>query len=133
MATTTAAQRRRAAKEEYDAYLATCPTRQLLDVLSNKWVTLVLSALSRGPQRHSDLARTIAGVSQKMLTQTLRSLERDGLVTRTVTVQVPIRVDYRLTPLGEDFAPVMMQVKRWAEANMGAVIAAREIYDTRPA
>src|SRR2546430_12115448 len=78
MATKTATQRRHEARVSYDAFLAACPTRQLLDTLSNKWVCLVLTALGDGPQRHSDLKRAIAGVSQKMLTQTLRELERDG-------------------------------------------------------
>jgi DNA-binding HxlR family transcriptional regulator len=96
----TAAQRRAAEKSDYDAFLARCPSRQLLDRISDKWVTLVLAALSDGPQRYSELARRIAGVSQKMLTQTLRSLERDGLVTRTVTATVPVTVSYELTELG---------------------------------
>ena len=82
MPTRTAAQRREEAAREYDAFLASCPARQLLDRISDKWVTLILTALAEGPQRYSDLSRRIAGVSQKMLTQTLRSLERDGLLTR---------------------------------------------------
>jgi DNA-binding HxlR family transcriptional regulator len=72
----------------------------VLDALSDKWVTLVLTALARGPRRYSELARTIAGVSQKMLTQTLRSLERDGLVARTVIPTVPVTVSYELTEHG---------------------------------
>ena len=80
MPTMTAAQRRAADKAAYDVFLAQCPSRQLLDRLSDKWVTLHPGRARRGPQRYSQLARTIAGVSQKMLTQTLRTLERDGLV-----------------------------------------------------
>lgn len=129
MATATAAQRRKRAKEEYDAFLAECPTRELLDVLSDKWLGLVIAALGEGPMRHSELARRIAGVSQKMLTQTLRKLERDGLVTRTVTPSVPVRVDYALTPLGRDLAPVLTAIKTWAEAHMDEVRAARAAYD----
>ena len=125
MATRTAAQRRAEAKVEYNAMNALCPTRQLLDVLSDKWVCLVLCALMRGPARHSEIARQIAGVSQKMLTQTLRSLEADGFITRTVTAEVPVRVDYELTALGQDFAPVMVAIKAWAEAHMDEVLAAR--------
>jgi DNA-binding HxlR family transcriptional regulator len=102
MPTRTAQQRRRAAKADYDAYLATCPSRQLLSALADKWVALVLNALRDGTLRHAELARRIAGVSQKMLTQTLRSLERDGLVARAVTPAVPVRVDYELTALGRD-------------------------------
>jgi Predicted transcriptional regulators len=88
MATTTAAQRREHERAAYNAYVAECPSRQVLDALSDKWVTLVLTALADAPRRYSELSRTIAGVSQKMLTQTLRMLERDGLVTRTITASV---------------------------------------------
>ena len=125
----TASQRRKEAKLAYDAFLACCPSRQLLDVLSDKWVCLIVSALSTGPKRHAELARIIAGVSQKMLTQTLRSLERDGLVKRTVTAAVPVRVDYELTALGRDFMGVVAAVKRWAEGHMTEVLASRKSYD----
>ena len=129
MPTQTAAQRRRAARIEYDAFLATCPSRQLVDRISDKWVTLVLPALADGPQRYSDLARRIAGVSQKMLTQTLRSLERDGLVTRQVTPSVPVRVDYELTPLGHNLMQLLSAIKHWAELHMDEVLEARATYD----
>jgi DNA-binding HxlR family transcriptional regulator len=125
MSTRTAAERREERKASYNAMLATCPTRQLLEVLADKWVALVLTALSDGPRRHGELRTQIAGVSQKMLTQTLRGLERDGLVTRTVTAAVPVRVDYELTPLGADLAPVIGAIKTWAEAHMDDVLAAR--------
>ena len=129
--TRTAAQRRREAKIAYNAFFAQCPSRQLLDMLANKWVCLVLSALEPGTMRHSELARTIAGVSQKMLTQTLRGLERDGLIARTVTASVPVRVDYALTPLGRDLERVVCQLKRWAETHIEKVHAARQSYDRR--
>ncbi|MER6574416.1 helix-turn-helix domain-containing protein [Nonomuraea sp. NPDC001023] len=129
MATTTAAQRRDQARLAFDAYFAECPSRKLLDRLSDKWVTLVLSALAGGERRYSDLARHIAGVSQKMLTQTLRGLERDGLVARRVTPQVPVRVDYALTPLGESLMPLVIAIKAWAEEHIEDVEAARERYD----
>src|SRR5919199_300404 len=129
MPTMTAAERRARHREQYNAYLATCPARQVLDSLSDKWVTLVLNALSEGPKRYSDLARTIAGVSQKMLTQTLRTLERDGLVSRTVTPAVPVRVDYELTPLGRTLQPVMLAIKSWAETHIEQVESARSNYD----
>jgi DNA-binding HxlR family transcriptional regulator len=130
--TMTAAQRRAAEKIEYDAFLAHCPSRQLLDRLSDKWVTLTLCALEMEPQRYSQLARTIAGVSQKMLTQTLRSLERDGMVTRTVTATVPVTVTYELTDLGRSLLVVFAGLKGWAEAHMGAVLDARASYDAQP-
>ena len=132
MPTMTAAQRRAAEKAEYDAFLADCPSRQLLDRLSDKWVTLALCALETEPQRYSQLARTIAGVSQKMLTQTLRSLERDGMVTRTVTATVPVTVTYELTDLGRSLLVVFGGLKDWAEAHMDAVLDARASYDAQP-
>jgi DNA-binding HxlR family transcriptional regulator len=131
MPTQTAAQIRGQAARQYDAYLASCPARQLVDRISDKWVTLILPALAEGPQRYSDLARTIAGVSQKMLTQTLRSMERDGLVSREVTPSVPVRVDYALTPLGTSLMPLIGHIKDWAETHMDEVAAARVRYDAR--
>lgn len=113
----------------YDAYLAECPARHLLDRISDKWVSLIVNALAEGPQRYSDLARRLASVSQKMLTQSLRNLERDGLLTRTVTPSVPVRVDYALTPLGESLIPLMRAIKAWAEENMDEVLKARAAYD----
>jgi DNA-binding HxlR family transcriptional regulator len=147
MTTTTAAQRRADAKVDYDAFLAGCPSRQLLDRISDKWVALILAALgSDGPQRtvtdcagaarsmrYSELSRRLAGVSQKMLTQTLRSLERDGLITRTVTPTVPVTVTYELTTLGLSLQYVMRGFKDWAETHMDEVLAHRDEYDTRVA
>lgn len=143
MATTTAAQKRAQAKVEYDAFLAQCPSRQLLDRISDKWYTLVLAALRSdgsdrfgtdcagepAPMRYSELSRTLAGVSQKMLTQTLRSLERDGLVTRTVTPTVPVTVTYELTELGMSLQQVMRGLKSWAETHMDDVLEHRATYD----
>ena len=129
MPTQTAAQRRAEARAAYDAYMAACPARDLLERISDKWVTLILNALADGPQRYSDLGRTIAGVSQKMLTQTLRALERDGMVTRTVTPSVPVRVDYELTPLGVSLLPLVQAAKAWAETHIEEVHTARAAYD----
>lgn len=133
MPTLTAAERRAAARADYDAFLAACPSRQVLARISDKWVTLILVALARGPQRYSDLGRTIAGVSQKMLTQTLRTLERDGLVTRTVIASVPARVDYQLTPLGEGLMPAVNAIKTWAEEHIAQIEASRAAYDRKAA
>ena len=146
MTTMTPAQKRAQAKVEYDAFLASCPSRQLLGRISDKWVALVLAALgSDGPHpgqdcvgeprsmRYSELSRRLAGVSQKMLTQTLRSLERDGLLTRTVTPTVPVTVTYELTDLGLSLHDLMRGIKVWAEEHMGEVLANREQYDTRVA
>ncbi|MFE9098079.1 winged helix-turn-helix transcriptional regulator [Streptomyces sp. NPDC007264] len=133
MATRTAARRRSDERAAHDAYLATCPARQLLDRISDKWVSLVLNALADGSLRYSDLNRIIAGVSQKILTQTLRTLERDGLLTRTVTPSVPVRVDYQLTMLGRSLLPLMASIKEWAECHIEEVQTARADYDRRAA
>jgi DNA-binding HxlR family transcriptional regulator len=147
MATTTAAQQRAQAKVEYDAFLAQCPSRQLLDQIADKWVTLVLAALrSDGSHqfgadcageprsmRYSQLSRLLAGVSQKMLTQTLRSLERDGLITRTVVPTVPVTVTYELTDLGLSLHQMMRGLKGWAEMHMDEVLANRATYDNHVA
>ena len=145
MATVTAAQQRAQAKAEYDAFLAACPSRKLLDRISDKWVTLILAALGSDgshqlgagcageprPMRYTELLRLLAGVSQKMLTQTLRSLERDGLITRTVTPTVPVTVTYELTDLGLSLHQLMRGLKTWAETHMDDVLASRAAYDSR--
>ncbi|MGW0432778.1 winged helix-turn-helix transcriptional regulator [Micromonospora sp. NPDC003197] len=129
MVTHTAAHRRKQAGVAYLARLAHCPTHRLLDRIGSKWVSLVLKELADGPRRYGDLARTIAGVTPKMLTETLRGLERDGLVSRSVVAAVPARVDYRLTPLGESLLPVLHVVTLWAEQHIDAIDAARRSYD----
>lgn len=132
MATRTAADRREEARTAYDAFLKECPTSQLLARISDKWVGLVLSALAQAEDRtlrYSDLGRKIPAVSQKMLTQTLRSLERDGLVTRSVTPTVPARVDYRLTELGASLGCLFSSVKHWAENHFDEVNAHRQLHD----
>ena len=133
MPTMTAAARREQAKDDFDAFYEACPSRQVLARLSDKWVTLVLVALGGGDLRYSELSRRIAGVSQKMLTQTLRNLERDGLVTREVTPTVPVTVTYAITPLGESLRAVLGEIKVWAEAHLREVEGARGEYDARVA
>jgi DNA-binding HxlR family transcriptional regulator len=146
MPTKTAGQQRAEAKVEYNAFFAGCPSRQLLDRISDKWVALILAALGSGgphagadcagdpqPMRYSELSRRLAGVSQKMLTQTLRSLERDGMLTRTVTPTVPVTVTYELTDLGLSLHEVMRGIKLWAEAHMDEVLTNREEYDAHVA
>ena len=129
MTTANAAQRRETTRREYNANLAECPGHEVLAALSDKWVTLIISALADGPLRHSELARVVAGATQKMLTQTLRALERDGLVARTATATVPPRVDYGLTDLGYDILPLQRAIKAWAETHIDRVHAARARYD----
>ncbi|SDO49585.1 DNA-binding transcriptional regulator, HxlR family [Nakamurella panacisegetis] len=130
MTTQTVAQQRSDARSEYNAYLAMCPSRNLLDRISDKWVALVLVALGQSDKRYSELSRQLVGVSQKMLTQTLRLLERDGLIRRELTLSVPVRADYSLTPLGRSLLPLLASVKEWAESHMDEVLAARTVYDS---
>jgi DNA-binding HxlR family transcriptional regulator len=129
MATTTAQQRREQDRVVYDAMLEACPTRHVMETIGGKWSALLVHALADGPRRHGQLRTRIAGVSQKMLTQTLRELERDGLVTRTVTPSVPVRVDYALTPLGRTLVPVLGALKDWSETHIEQVLGAREAFD----
>ena len=107
-----------------------CPAVALLSSVSNRWVTQVIGALGmRGSLRYGGLSREIPTVSQKMLTQTLRLLERDGMLIRTVTPTVPVRVDYELSPLGIELYELLLEVKVWAEANVDRVARARQQYD----
>lgn len=125
----TADQKRQQNQAAYNAALEGCPARQLLETISSKWVTLVLLELAEGPRRHGELRRRIPGASQKMLTSTLRMLERDGLVLRHVTASVPVRTDYELSQLGRSLLGVVYGLKDWAESSMHAVESARLGYD----
>ena len=112
-----------------DPYAADCPSRQVLDRIGDRWTVLVMGSLRDGSRRFTELARDVGGISQKMLTQTLRGLERDGLVRRTVHATVPVRVDYELTPLGETLRAPIAALEAWATSHMDDVVAARERYD----
>jgi DNA-binding HxlR family transcriptional regulator len=116
-----------------DAYLSTCPSRKVLEVLANKWTALLIPALRGGPMRFGELRRRLDGITQKSLTQALRTLERDGLVTRTQHLTIPPRVDYALTDLGREAAELLDGLHVWAERNLGAVLEARTTYDARVA
>lgn len=110
---------------------ATCPVRQVLDGISDKWSILVMAALSLSQRRFSELRRDIPDVSQKMLTHTLRKLERDGLVERIVTPTAPPRVDYRLRPLGESLFVRLSNLASWVIENRAEIEVARRAFDTR--
>ncbi|MGY5766662.1 winged helix-turn-helix transcriptional regulator [Brachybacterium sp. DNPG3] len=110
----------------FDPFDRTCPSRGLLDRIGDRWTVLVILTLQDGPHRFSVIRRRIDGVSQKMLTQTLRSLESDGLVTRTVYPEVPPHVEYELSPLGRTLLEPLGALFGWASANMPQVLAARE-------
>ena len=101
----------------------------ILARVGDKWSVMIVVLLGEGPRRFNELRRTVDGISQRMLTLTLRGLERDGLVTRTVTPTIPPRVDYALTELGHSLWPPMRALGEWARANRATVDAARARYD----
>lgn len=110
-----------------NAYCSVCPARAVLDRLASKWTILIVDALSLGPMRYRALHRRIEGVSQKMLTQTLRSLEDDGLVLRTVFSAKSPQVEYALTPLGRTLSEPIGAIRDWAEHHINEVLAARAL------
>lgn len=112
-----------------DAYAAECPTRTVLDRIANKWAALVIGLLADGPLRFNQIRRAVQGLSQKALSQTLKGLERDGLVRRTAFATVPVTVEYALTPLGLTLATLVDGLRLWAEANIDAVQQAQRRYD----
>lgn len=113
----------------FDPYNPDCPSRQLVDRIGDRWTILVIGVLSAGPARHAELTRQVAGISPKMLSQTLKGLERDGLITRSVHADTPPRVVYELTDRGATLGPVLLAVEHWARANMHAVLESRRTFD----
>ena len=112
-------------KTPYNVYAAMCPTRQALDRIADKWTVLIVGSLAERPHRFGELRRAIDGISQKMLTQTLRSLELDGLVARRVKPTVPVTVEYSLTATGRTLTNPLEAIRRWAEEHIDEVLAAR--------
>jgi DNA-binding HxlR family transcriptional regulator len=108
-----------------DVFSARCPSRAALDLIADKWAVLVASCLVDGPKRHSRLRAQIGGISGKMLTRTLRDLERAGLVERRIFPEVPPRVEYKLSPLGHSLREPVTAITAWAKANGGQVVEAR--------
>jgi DNA-binding HxlR family transcriptional regulator len=115
--------------DDFDVMRDACPTRQVLGRVANKWTMLVVLALEGGTLRFSQLRARVEGVTQKMLTQTLRALERDGMITRRVYPTVPVTVEYALTPLGRSLGEAVAVVRNWAYANMPEIENARRRYD----
>ena len=113
----------------FNVLAAACPTRQVVTRIGDRWTLLVLSALQDRTLRFQELRRALDGVSQKMLTQTLRALERDGLVRREVFAAVPPRVEYSLTPLGGTLSELVAGIRAWAYGHMDEIAAARAAYD----
>jgi DNA-binding HxlR family transcriptional regulator len=116
---------------KWDVYNEHCPTRMVLDRIADKWTVLIIGALENKTKRFGELRREIGGVSQKMLTQTLRGLERDGLVARVVYASVPPKVEYSLTELGRTLVRILEAIRQWSEKSIEDVLKARDDYDTR--
>ena len=112
-----------------NVYAADCPTRQILDRVGDKWAVLILLLLRDDTKRFNQLRRAIEGISQKMLSQVLKSLERDGLIRRRVIATVPVTVEYSMTPLGLTLAGAVDPLRDWAETNLKDVLAAQRRYD----
>jgi DNA-binding HxlR family transcriptional regulator len=109
----------------YSVYAERCPTRLALDRISSKWTALVIGLLDGQPRRFNELRRAIGGISHKVLTETLRHLEDDGLVRRTLLNARPLEVEYRLTPLGQSLSAPLAAVRIWAEQHIEELLAAR--------
>lgn len=114
----------------WNVYDAKCPTRLVLSRIADKWTVLVVTALECETKRFSTLQREIGGVSQKMLTQTLRGLERDGLIKRTIYPTVPPKVEYSLTALGRTLVVMLDAIRAWSETNIEEVLKAQSKYDS---
>ena len=113
----------------FDALSATCPARAILASVANKWTVLVLSVLTQDTARFNELRRRVQGVTQKVLTQTLRDLERLGLVSRRIYAEVPPRVEYSLTPLGHSLCKVLDNIKEWTESHAPDVMQAQQRFE----
>jgi DNA-binding HxlR family transcriptional regulator len=115
----------------WDVMVATCPSRTSLARIANKWTAMIVIALSDGPLRFGAVREAVDGISGKVLTETLRDLQRDGIVSRTAFDEMPPRVEYELTSLGRTLREPLTALGRWAEAHIEDVLAAREEYDDR--
>ena len=117
----------------WNPYAAACPTRLVLDRIADKWAVLLLGLLAEGPMRFNQLRREVEGISQKMLSQSLKSLERDGLVCRKATATVPVTVEYSITALGQTLSVTVNPLRLWAESHIEQVFKAQQQYDKKRA
>lgn len=113
----------------WNVYHQECPTRLALDRIADKWTVLIVGRLAQGTHRFGELRRDIDGISPKVLTQKLRELERDGIVTRKIYPSIPPKVEYNLTPLGQTLIQLLDAVRSWAESHIESVLSAQAAYD----
>ncbi|MCX2563478.1 MULTISPECIES: winged helix-turn-helix transcriptional regulator [Acetobacter] len=117
--------------DHYNVFAKECPARMVLDRIGDKWALLILDHLKSGKTRFNELKRSVGGISQKVLSGVLKTLERDGLIYREVYPTVPVTVEYSLTPLGETLTEAISAVTHWAELHMKEILSAREAYDLK--
>jgi len=115
---------------DWNVYNKNCPTRLVLNRIADKWTVLIVGSLSQETKRFGVLKREITGISQKMLTQSLRGMERDGLINRKVYPTVPPKVEYSLTSLGETLVSLLGDISNWSENNIEKVLKAQKKYDS---
>lgn len=115
----------------WDVMVRTCPSRTSLAKIANKWTAMIVIALSEGPMRFGAVREAVDGISGKVLTETLRDLERDGILSRTMYNEMPPRVEYELTPLGQTLRQPLAALGQWAEKHIEDVLSARDDYDQR--
>ncbi len=113
---------------KWNAYDQDCPTRVALDRIADKWTVLIVGRLATGTRRFGELHRDIDGISPKVLTQKLRELERDGILTRKIYASIPPKVEYSLTPLGETLISLLDAIRVWAESHIETMLAAQNVY-----
>jgi DNA-binding HxlR family transcriptional regulator len=118
-------------KKTPDVYNPHCPTRVILDRIADKWTVLIIGQLSGNTLRFNELKRCIPGITQKMLTQTLKGLERDGIVARKLYASVPPKVEYSLTKLGKNLINVVDAIRVWAESNVKDILQSQVRYDAK--
>jgi DNA-binding HxlR family transcriptional regulator len=117
---------------KWNVYDQSCPTRLALDRIADKWTVLIVGRLATGTHRFGELRRDINGISPKVLTQKLRELERNGIITRKIYASVPPKVEYRLTPLGQTLIGLLDAIRIWAESNIETMLEAQASYDRIP-
>lgn len=115
--------------DHWDVYDPDCPSRSVLDLIARRWTVLIIGALSPGAERFGELQRRVGGISAKVLSQVLRDLARQGLVTRTLYPEIPPRTEYTLTELGRSVVAPLAGLRDWAEGNIEAILEIREAAD----